>query len=96
MEYLMRSNKHDTVGQNNQEYRLQYWATRSSVRLFARTAHLFACSALLASLVCSAALSRSLAHLAHSLARGTVIDKMTIYSVFFFLFWPIVHPYICW
>ena len=33
-----------TVGQNNQEYRLKYWATRSSVRSFARTAHSFACS----------------------------------------------------
>ena len=28
-----------TVGQNNQEYRLKYWATYSSVRSFARTAH---------------------------------------------------------
>ena len=26
-----------TVGQNNQEYRLEYWATRLSVRSFART-----------------------------------------------------------
>ena len=38
------------MGQNNQEYRLKYWVTRSSVRSFARTAHSFACSALLASL----------------------------------------------
>ena len=45
-----------TVGQNDQEYRLQYWATRSSVRSFARTAHSFTCSAL-----CSA-LTRSLTH----------------------------------
>ena len=30
---------HYTVGQNNQEYRLKYWATRSSIRSFARTAH---------------------------------------------------------
>ena len=30
-----------TVGQNNQEYRLKYWAIRSSVRSFARTAHSF-------------------------------------------------------
>ena len=49
-----------TVGQNNQEYRLEYRATRSSVRSFARTAHSFACSALLASLKRSAALTRSL------------------------------------
>ena len=29
----------NTVGQNNQEYRLEYWATRSSVRSFAPIAH---------------------------------------------------------
>ena len=29
------------VGQNNQEYRLKYWAFHSSVRSFARTTHLF-------------------------------------------------------
>ena len=28
---------------NSQENRLEYWATRSSVRSFARTAHSFAC-----------------------------------------------------
>ena len=50
-----------TMGPNNQEYRLQYWATQSSVRSFARTAHSFACSALLASLARSAALTRLLA-----------------------------------
>jgi len=50
-----------TVGQNNQDSRLQYWATRSSVRLFARTAHSSArtahssaCSALLSLLARSA------------------------------------------
>ena len=32
----------------NQESRLKYWATRSSARSFARTAHSVACSALLA------------------------------------------------
>ena len=42
------------MGQNNQEYRLEHWATCLSVRSFARTAHSFACSA--------AALIRSLAH----------------------------------
>ena len=52
-----------TVGQINHEYRLKYWATRS----FARTAHSFACSGLLASLAPSAALTRSLAHFTHSL-----------------------------
>ena len=38
-----------TVGQNRQEYRLEYWATHSSVHSFACTAHSFACSTLLAS-----------------------------------------------
>ena len=31
-----------TVGQINQEYRLKYWATRLSTRLFTSTAHSFA------------------------------------------------------
>ena len=31
-----------TMVDNSQEYRLEYWATRSSVRLFAHTAHSFA------------------------------------------------------
>ena len=35
-------------------------------------------------------LARSLTHFANSLARGTVNDKMAIYSLFF-SFWPIVH-----
>ena len=56
---------HHTVGQNNQKYRLEYWATRSSVRSFPRTAHSFACSGLLALLAPSAARTRSL-------AQGTV------------------------
>ena len=51
----------DTVVWNNQKYRLKYWATRTSVCSFARTAHSFACSGLLASLAASAALTRSLA-----------------------------------
>ena len=34
--------RESTVGQNNQEYRLNYWDTCSSVCLFARTIHLFA------------------------------------------------------
>ena len=50
------------MGQNNKESRLQFWAIRSSVCSFARTAHSFACSAMLASLARSAALTRSLAH----------------------------------
>ena len=58
-------------------------STGPLVRPFARTAHSFACSGLLASLAPSAALTRSLAHFAHSLARGTVNDWMPILSVFF-------------
>ena len=78
---------HDTVGQNNQESRLQYWATCSSICSFARTAHSIACSALLVYSFCSRAplrsLVRLLAHFTHSLPRGTVNDKMAIYPVFF-------------
>ena len=44
--------------------RLQHWATRSSVRSFARTAHLFACSGRLASLTPSAALTSHTSSLA--------------------------------
>ena len=47
-------------------------------RPFAHTAHLFACSALLAVLCC--------AHFAQSQARGTVNDWMAIMSVFFYIF----------
>ena len=60
------------MGQINQK------PTRSSVRSFAGTAHLFACSALLVSLARSAALT-------HLLAHGTVSDLMAILSVFFFI-----------
>ena len=48
---------HGTVGQNNQKYRLKYWAIHSSLHSFAPTAHSFACSALLALLARSAALT---------------------------------------
>ena len=56
-----------TLVQNNQEYRLKYWATRSSVLPIIRTAHSFACSTLLASLMGSAALTCLLARLLCSL-----------------------------
>ena len=52
-----------TVGHINQKPRCKYWITRLSIRLLARTAHLFACSALLASLTHSAPLTRLLTHL---------------------------------
>ena len=65
-----RSHRLRTVGQNKQEYRLEYWATRSFVCSFARTAHSFACSGLLASLVPSVVLTRSLARSFCSLSRS--------------------------
>ena len=46
---------------NSQEPRCNYWATRSSVYLFARTTYLFTCFALLALLARSPALICSLA-----------------------------------
>ena len=50
-------------------------------------------------LLCSRAplrsLVRLLAHFADSLARGTVNDRMAVYSVFF-LFWPIVDRCQAW
>ena len=59
-----------TMVENSQEYKLLYWATRSSVRSFVRTAHSFACSGLLASLAPSAALTRSLARSLRPLPRS--------------------------
>ena len=59
-----------TVVWNRQEWRRKYWATRSSVRSFARTAHSFACSGLLALLAPSAALTRSLPRSLRSLPRS--------------------------
>ena len=44
-----------TVGQNNQESRREYWATRSSTSSFSRTAHSFVCTA--QSFACSALLT---------------------------------------
>ena len=46
-----------TMVWNKQESRHKYWATCLSIRLFARSTHLFACSGLLASLAPSAALT---------------------------------------
>ena len=57
-----------TVGQNKQEYRLKYWATCSSIHSFGCTAHSFACSALLAYLARSTALTRLLARSLRSLS----------------------------
>ena len=51
-----------TVIQSSQKLGRKYWTVRSLIRLFARTAHTFACFALLALLMRSAALIRSLTH----------------------------------
>ena len=59
-----------TVVDNSQEYRRKYWATRSSVRSFARTAHSFAWCGLLASIALSAALTRLLARSLRPLPRS--------------------------
>ena len=59
-----------TMVENRKEHRCKYWAAHSSVRSFARTAHSFACSGLLASLAPSAALTRSLASSLRSLPRS--------------------------
>ena len=49
-----------TMVEISQNSRRMYWATRSSIRSFACTAHSFACYTLLALLARSAALTRSL------------------------------------
>ena len=72
-----------TVDQINQELRREYWATRLSICLFARTAHSFACSELLASLARSAALTR--------LPTFSLLGQWIIrwrFFVFFFYFGP--------
>ena len=70
---------------NSQEYRLQYWATRVSVRSFARTG-------LLALLAPSAALTRSLACSLCSLSRSWDSKWLDGYFVcVFFLLSSIVN-----
>ena len=63
------------MGQYNQEYRLEYWATRSSVCLFARTAYSL-------SLLRPAGFARAF-RCAHSLYSLPLSWDMVIYSVFF-------------
>ena len=66
-----------TLVQKSQESRRKYRAAHSSVRSFARTVHWFACSAMVTSLVRSAALIRLLARSpTHSPAHGKVKDSM--------------------
>ena len=81
--YLIKRFENWPVHCGPEKSRIQYWVTRLSVRSFARTAHSFACSALLASLACSAACTRLLSCFTNSLACGTVNDWMAILSVFF-------------
>ena len=56
--------KDASMGQNNQEYRLKYWATHSSVRSHRSLAHLLRTACFARALRCT--------HFAHSLARWKV------------------------
>ena len=69
--------RHFTVGQNNQEYRQKYRASRSSVPSLRTTRFARA-------LRCAHSLARSRAHFTPSRAWGKVNDWMAVYSVFFF------------
>ena len=78
LENLRRLNGRDrgvsfdsTVGQNNLEYRLKYWATRSHCSLV--------CLLWTARFACALRCTYSFAH---SLARGTLNDWMAIFSAF--------------
>ena len=73
-----------TVVWNKQEKGRKYWATRS----FARTAHLFACSRQLASLVHSAALTCLLACSLCSLPRSWDREFNCYFFCVFFNFGP--------
>ena len=64
------------MGQNNQESRRNYWATRLSVCLFARTTYLFARTA--HSIACTA---HSIARTAHSIARTAHSIAHTAHSI---------------
>jgi len=74
----------------NLHHVVKYRAIYSSVRLFARTAHSFACSALLTLLARSAALIRSLARsLTHSGAHGLVINVYELNASISYSFSPL-------
>ena len=77
----MTNKKRFTMVENSQEYRLQHWATCSSVRSFARTTHSFACSGQLASLAPSTALTRLLARSLRSLPCSWDSDFLDGYFV---------------
>ena len=98
---LSPASPHSTMVQISQESRRKYWATRLSVRSFTRTAHLFACSGLLASLTPSAALTRSLARSLRSLPRSweseflmSQNDLVLSHSglTLHYLFFPLLFP----
>ena len=72
-----------TVVQNSHESRRKYWATRSSVHSFARTAHSSACSTLLAPLCLPAPLRSFVCSLAHRLPSSWESEW---FLVVFFLF----------
>ena len=70
-----------TVSRNNQEYRLEHWATRLSIRSHRSCIRLFLTTGFARALRCA-----PLRSLAHSLARGKVNNSMTFFCVIF-LFW---------
>ena len=72
--------KESTVVQNSHELERKYWATPSSIHLFACTAYFFTCFALLALLERSAALC-----CAHSLTPELVVELMIIWLFVLFL-----------
>ena len=71
---------HSNVVWNKQESRCKYWAPHSSVHSFTRTAHSFACTALLALLARSAALTHLLARSLHSLPRSWESEFLMSYN----------------
>ena len=63
---------------------------RSLVRSHGSLIRLLRTARFASALCCTHSLARSLAHFAHFLACGNVIDGMAMYFVFFFLFCPSV------
>ena len=84
--FLLLSFNPSTEGQNNEESRSKCWATGSSVRLFARTTHSFAHSALLALFACSAVLTCLLACSLHLLPCLWDSEWLDGYSFCVFLY----------
>ena len=78
-----------TLGQNGQEYRLQYWTTRSSIRLFAR---LLRTTHFARTLCCAHSLDCSLTLLTPSLVGKWMIRLL--FYLCFSLIWPIVGCFV--